>query len=153
MAAWPMAAVAALYLLYNAAPYLSESRVWLARYRTEGRRIVGSAVPPIDTFINTQLPPTAKIMLLNTNHGFFSEREYIADSAFEASQMNELLIRNHPASELGPYLRSQGLSHILVAHDRARIPFPPALDEFLADPAHAALLYRSPDNDALYEIK
>ena len=37
-------------------------------------------------------PADAKLMLLNTNHGFFCHRDFVADSFFEASQINALFL-------------------------------------------------------------
>ena len=54
--------------------------------------------------INRETPASAKLMFLNTNFGFWCDREYLADSAFEASQMNELIRSAAPKRGMGSLL-------------------------------------------------
>jgi hypothetical protein len=108
---------------------------------------------PVYTFVRHQLPPQAKLMLLNINHGFFLDREYIADSFFEASQLNELISAAHDREDLRRLFERLGVTHVLV--DRTPwVKFPPLLWEYLDDPAAATLIYRSPDEQfSVYELK
>ena len=82
-------------------------------------------------FINANTSPSAKLMFLNTNFGFWCEREYLADSAFEASQMNELIRSAGSQSGLASLLARQGITHILYANVDWKIPYPPYLFDFL----------------------
>jgi hypothetical protein len=108
---------------------------------------------PVYTFVRRQLPPSAKIMLLNANHGFFLDREYIADSFFEASQLNALI---GPASERGgltELFRQLGVTHVLV-DDARSVRFPEALWTYLSDPVNATLVYRSGNGPfSVYELR
>ena len=70
-------------------------------------------------------------MLLNVNLGFWCDREYLADSAFEASQMNELIRSAGSESGLASLLARQGITHILYADVDWKIPYPPYLFDFL----------------------
>ena len=58
----------------------------VGRYGGKDREaVMKSAVPGEFAFMNRELPMNARLLFLNTNFGFFSEREYIADSFFETS--------------------------------------------------------------------
>ena len=110
---------------------------------------------PVYTFVRRQLPPSAKLMLLDINHGFFLDREYIADSFFEASQMNMLMLEGGGnASELSRRLRARGITHVLLSTDDWEIPYPPALGEFLSDRRLTELMYSCPDRTCfLFRIR
>lgn len=83
------------------------------RFAAPPGALLASAVPEHFRFVNAKLPRDATLMFLNTNQGFFCEREYIADSLFEASQMNFLLRQTSDAASLGALLRRLGVTHIL----------------------------------------
>jgi hypothetical protein len=108
-----------------------------------------SVVPEGYAFINAQTPPDAKIMLLNTNHGFFLDREYIADSFFEASQMNLVLSAAHSEDELAASLAKLGVTHVYMSRRSWDIPYPDLLPSFLRNPAHVRLAYRCQRGDCL----
>jgi hypothetical protein len=82
-------------------------------------------------FINAHTAPSAKLMFLNINFGFWCEREYLADSAFEASQMNELIRSAGSESGLKSLLQRLGITHILYARYDWKIPYPEYLPDFL----------------------
>jgi hypothetical protein len=105
----------------------------------------GSEVPPVHRFIDAELPADARILFLNDNRGFFCEREYVADSFFEASQIADWLRDARDPDEAMRRLAARGLSHVLVHHRDWGIDYPEALDALLADPRRAERLYRSPD--------
>jgi hypothetical protein len=108
---------------------------------------------PMYTFIRNHTDPSARLMLLNTNHGFFIHRDYIADSFFEASQLNAQIVQAGDRDGLTPLFQRLGITHVLV--DRtAYVPFPQALWNYLADPTRAAARYTSPDGAlTLYQLK
>ncbi len=103
-------------------------------------------------FIRQQLPPNAKVLLLNTNHGFFLDRDYIADSFFEASQLNELITAARNRDGLTRLFQRLGVTHVL--EDRTPwVSFPPILWSYIRDPDHAHRLYRSPTSSLrVYEL-
>jgi hypothetical protein len=101
-----------------------------------------SLVPEGYAFVNARTAPDAKIMLLNTNHGFFLQREYISDSFFEASQMNWILSKADSPVELAGVLKKLGVTHVYVAAARWGIPYSDLLPRFLADSRLAELVYR-----------
>ena len=86
---------------------------------------------PIFEFINRQTSPSARLMFLNINFGFWCEREYLADSAFEASQMNELSGAPARESGLASLLADLGITHVLYANYDWKIAYPRYLFDFL----------------------
>jgi hypothetical protein len=114
---------------------------------------LGSAIPPAYRFINETLPADARVVLINLNRGFFLEREYLADSAFEASQLNELFWRDPTVAGIHGVLRQRGITHLLLFTGVPYgIDFPPALEQMLTE--RAVRLYRSTDGSyLLYELK
>lgn len=119
---------------------------------TEAKNLIRSGplsrsavVPEGYAFINANTPPTSKIMLLNTNHGFFLGREYVADSFFEASQMNSVVSQAKSEEQLAAILRQLGLTHVYVWQDEWGIPYPALLWSFLRDRHHAEVAYRCHD--------
>lgn len=105
-------------------------------------------------FVNVHLPPDARILFLNTNNGFPCDREYVADSFFEASQTADLLRSTSPAAAVRETLLDHGLTHVLWCSADWGIPFPPALFAFLDAPACAAVVYQSADGSSrLYAIR
>ena len=122
---------------------------------TQGVSVPGAVKGPLYRFIDDRLPPDARLMLLNTNQGFFVDREYVADSFFEASQMNALILEGSGnASELSKRLRARGITHVLLSTDNWDIPYPPALTEFLGDRRFSELMYSCPDGTCfLFRIR
>ena len=91
--------------------------------------------------------------MLNNNHGFFLDRDYIADSFFEASQLNAAFAASG-RQELPRLFERLGVTHVLV--DRAPwVRFPPFIWEYLDDPGNATVIYRSPKAGpfSVYELK
>ena len=115
-------------------------------YLSEGRAVSQAVVHPVYRFINESLPVEARLLMVNTNHGFFCHREYLADSFFEASQTRQLVMNCETKSEVVELLRDNGLTHILIDSRNRGIPYPRAFLDFLAEPGRLAeQIYRSPD--------
>ncbi|MCP4654617.1 MAG: hypothetical protein GY856_04260 [bacterium] len=110
--------------------------------RAEGE-LTATVVPPVTAFINERLPPDARLLLLNTNAGFFCDREYIADSFFEASQIAEWLRPAATVAELRRRLAERGITHLLVENKDWSIAWPESLDRLLRDPQQIEVLFRS----------
>ena len=103
-------------------------------YMEEGGSVRETVVHPIYRFINETLPDDSRVLMLNTNHGFFLHREYLADSFFEASQTRELVKDCETKLDVAETLRSMGLTHILIENRDLGIPYPRAFREFLSSP-------------------
>jgi hypothetical protein len=143
-AAASLLAVALLFLVKENATYLRVGFKYLLVYRNlplDPR----SAVPPVHRFIDTELSRQARLLFLNDNRGFFCEREYVADSFFEASQIADWLRDAPSPGAVASRLAERGISHVLVYHRDWGIEYPRPLVALLADPQRAKRLYRSPD--------
>ncbi|MEE8526786.1 MAG: hypothetical protein V3T72_22865, partial [Thermoanaerobaculia bacterium] len=92
-----------------------------------------------------ELPAGARLLLLNTGQGFFCEREYIADSFFEASQIADWLGPADSVEVLRELLTEEGVTHLLVEHREWGIAYPAALFEMLRNPSQVDVIYRSPE--------
>jgi len=111
---------------------------------------VSAEAKTVYEFISANLPADARLMMLNTNRGFFVDREYIADSFFEASQINALILEgSSDAAGVSRRLHERGITHVLLSADDWNIPYPPALWEFLGDRRLVDLLYSCPDRSCL----
>jgi hypothetical protein len=97
--------------------------------------VMKSAVPGEFAFMNRELPPEARVLFLNTNYGFYSERDYVADSFFEASQIADWLGSCSSSEEIAARLREKRITHILYSTRDWHISYPSALWRFLDDPA------------------
>jgi hypothetical protein len=120
-----------------------------------GAEVPGDAQNDMERFISERLPDRARLLLLNTNQGFFIDREYIADSFFEASQINALLLHGEDSAlGISRRLRNAGLTHVLLARRDWGIFYPPGLAQFLGDRSLAQQVNRSHDGEyTLFEIR
>lgn len=109
------------------------------------------AVHPVHAFVAT-LPPDAKLLLLNTNQGYFLARDYQADSFFEASQIADWLRSADTAAEAHRRLRERGFSHVLLARRGWGIAWPAGLVALLGDPALAPRRFGSRDGFEVFEL-
>ena len=112
-------------------------------YVEQGLSYQALAVPPHLEFINENLPADARILFLNTNRGFYCHREFLADSFFEASQVEDWLRPVTSVSELEARLADRGITHLAVAGVDWGLRYPPALYQLLRDPHRARLLFGS----------
>jgi len=128
----------------NAGHFVIAAR-FLRRLHNEGGAVRQTAVPPAYRFINHNLPPNARILCLNTNQGFFLDREYLADSFFEASQIADWLRPAAGKSQVMDRLAERGITHVLIEHEDWGIAYPPSLLEVLSDPGLARPVHRSAD--------
>ena len=103
-------------------------------------------MPPYLRFVNDHLSSDARILMLNTNLGFFCDREYLADSFFEASQIAAWLAGADTAEEVYRRLRGRGITHVVLDYRQAprrRIDPPAVLGQMLKE--RTAVLFRSAD--------
>ncbi len=112
-----------------------------------------SVVPPVFRFINQKLPPRARVLLLNTNHAFFCDREVLADSFFEASQVAWWMSPATSADDLRRLMTERGITHLLIDQRNRSIAYPRALADLLNGRAFSKQIFRSPNRRlTLFEI-
>lgn len=137
--------LAAILLTPNLAVFPAAlSGLW--DYLRHGSQIKTVAVKPVYEFINRELPDDARLVFLNTNHGFFCQREFVADSFFEASQLNDLMQGRESKEEIEQLWRELGATHLLIENRDRYVPWPRSLFDYLSDSERVRLLFRSPDN-------
>lgn len=118
----------------------------LGRYLELDDPVMEVGAHPVFGYINETLPEDARLMLLNTNHGFFCEREFVADSFFEASQLNAALRSRDGKQGIQATLEEMEITHLLIENRDRYVPWPRSLAEFLNDPDLARRIYRAPDS-------
>ncbi len=147
-------AAAAAFLIAGQGRALAAGYRTLGVYLRAGDDLIASARHPIWSFIEADLPPDARLLLLNTNHGFFCERGYLADSFFEASQIADWLAPAKDVARLRAMLAERGVSHVLVEHRPPPVAYPAPLAELLRDPAAATVVERSKDGRySVFELR
>jgi len=103
------------------------------------------AIDPVFKFVNDSLPPEARLLFINTNHGFRCHRDFIADSFFEASQIADWLAPARSVTQARAMLAERGISHLLILDHDWGIEFPRTLYDLLRDPTQVRVLFQSPD--------
>ena len=153
LAAAVTVALPMLALGVNAHGFLAPWREKVTGFFSQEKGPIASEKPdPMFEFINRQTSPSAKLLFLNINFGFWCEREYLADSAFEASQMNELIRGAGSESGLASLLADLGITHVLYANYDWKIAYPRYLFDFLD--REAVVVAQTEDGGlTLYEIR
>ena len=145
--------VAAALLIAEVSGSFFKAAEVVGMYRAEDREaVMKSAVPAEFAFLNRELPRDARLLFLNTNYGFYSEREYIADSFFEASQIVDWLAPCASAGEIQARLRDKGITHVLYSTREGQLAYPPTLWKFLDDSSMVELLAKG-EGLALFALK
>jgi hypothetical protein len=142
-AALLVAAAVAAASVHRAAPRAAEI---LALARRGETAVLDSAVPPHCRFVNSELPPDARILMLGTNRSFFCRRAFLADSIFQASQVNALLRTTSDSAGLAALLRERGVTHVLLAERDWGIDWPPHVREALAGEGLLRRIYRDAEH-------
>jgi hypothetical protein len=143
---------AALLMAEVSGSYAKAAEV-AGRYGGKDREaVLKSAVPGEFAFMNRELPMNARLLFLNTNFGFYSDRAYIADSFFEASQIADWLAPCSSPGEVRERLREKGITHILYSTREGQLSYPPALWKFLDDSSMVELLAKG-EGLALFALK
>ena len=65
------------------------------------------------TFINLQLPASAKVMTLGVQMNYGLKREYLTDESWFATKWRRLLVHNISLEEVNQQLKDEGFTHIL----------------------------------------
>ncbi len=71
-------------------------------------------------FINNQLPPDARILLVGAQLNYGIEREYLTDESWFATKWRRVLIRNTSFEEVNEDLKRQGFTHVFFSADLFR---------------------------------
>jgi hypothetical protein len=71
-------------------------------------------------FINTNLPPDARIFILGAQLNYGLERKFVTDENWFATKWRRLLIRNPSIDEVHEDLKRQGFTHVLYSPDLFR---------------------------------
>ncbi len=147
-----LALAAALGLVVlPAAPLLGAGARTLVVLSRAGDELAASVVPPHLRFVNEHLPQDARLLFVQTNLGFFCDREYLADSFFEASQVAGYLAGAASADEVEQRLRRRGITHVLV--DRRPLPLRPALPDALGPMLAQRTLVLHRGEDGRFEVR
>jgi hypothetical protein len=77
-------------------------------------------VHPVIKFVNKSLPENSVILMIFENRGYYLEREYIADGAYEASRILLWFNVNMSPQETLSILNTRGITHILVNETYAK---------------------------------
>lgn len=135
----------AVLLGLGAAAELRDGAAAVARYRQPGFDPAhAGAYPEVFDIAARELPPSARILFLNTNLGFFCPREYLADSIFEASQIGDWLRPASDEADLVRRLRERRVTHLLYRRRDWGIEYPKALPQLLGDERAVRWLYEDP---------
>ncbi|MEM8993788.1 MAG: hypothetical protein AAGF23_03235 [Acidobacteriota bacterium] len=133
---------------------LTSTVLFLAVATTQHGKVIGSGLQVVPVMLHptispqpnvpeifqavAQLPEDARLLFLNTNQGFFSARPFIADSFFEASQINDWLRTTTSPSEVFERLHQRSITHILYRHSGGGgLPYPQPLFDLLNHPRQA----------------
>ncbi|HVR29375.1 MAG TPA: hypothetical protein VMS86_07540 [Thermoanaerobaculia bacterium] len=157
LAARGLAALLAVLLLQASAVYVGQAPRLYAALWTRGDELRAHATdevavgpdgvevqPGVFGVIDELLPADAKLLFVNLNRGFFSRREYVADSFFEASQVAAMLQELGDREGIRRGLAERGITHVLVERQEGGPRYPQGFVELLEDPA-TRVVYRSRD--------
>jgi hypothetical protein len=139
-------ALSGVWLALSIGGLSSALGVWNGDY---ARQIAADPTPPLYRYVNENLPATARLLFLHTNRGFFCDREYIADSFFQASQIDELLLRGGGPA-IDARLAAMGVTHVLDWPAAKAGSYSREFLNLLADPARFRLV-RQDEGAKLYE--
>jgi 4-amino-4-deoxy-L-arabinose transferase-like glycosyltransferase len=81
----------------------------LARAEFMGQTIY---YPSID-FVNHQLPPKTRLLMMGAQMGYDLQRPYLADASWDSIEWNRTLLRNGSLEEVHADLKRQGVTHVL----------------------------------------
>jgi hypothetical protein len=146
------AALVAVLLVQANAHYLEQAPPLYSALWTRGDALRAHATDEVYAVIDRELPPDAKLLFVNLNRGFFSRREFLADSFFEASQVAAMLDGLGDRDGIRRGLAARGVTHVLVERQERGPTYPAAFVELLEDPG-TRVLYRSRDGRlTLFEL-
>lgn len=69
---------------------------------------------PAISFINRELPPDARVMMIGAQMSYDLERAYVADVNLTATEWQRILARSDSLEEAHKNLRDRGITHILL---------------------------------------
>jgi hypothetical protein len=142
--AWGLGALLVALLFQANWVYLEQAPRLYAALWSRGDELRAHATDEVFAVLDQRLPEDAKLLFVNVNRGFFSRREFIADSFFEASQIAAMLHQAGDRESIRAKLHDLGITHLLVERQQGGPAYPPGFVELLADPANRQV-YRSSD--------
>lgn len=148
-----LAVIGGAQLLHQDRTQLFSAPGFVEQLSKHGRELDQRVIHPIYRVID-QLPADAKVLMFNHNQGFYMSRPYLADSFFEASQIEAMLSPQTTEKEVLTTLYEHGITHFLVANRDMGLRFSESLVSLLANPEQVRLLHRSDDERfLLYQIR
>ncbi len=147
-ARWGAAAVlcaASLLLLAAARGDAAAARRKLATMVSVGPDLAERLVPPVFRYLDAATPADARVLFVNTNKGYYCDRDYLADAVFEASQVADWLRSAADVESVGRLLRAARVTHVLFERVDWGIDYPESFAAWLRDPQRAAPVFRSDD--------
>lgn len=95
---------------------------------------------PAAEFINSQLPPSAKVLLLFEQRGYFLERDFVATSILVRNPIVDLARQASSGRDLAASLKRLGFTHLLINHSElARLQAIPSVAEIREAPFMGSL--------------
>lgn len=126
--------MAAVFLVYSSTSEIK--KVGLDK-GTFAYKLKTNPVKNIFKFINSNVRKDKKILFVKTNRGYFCDREYIADSFYAASQIQELIFEGKTGEEIFDQLKAMDVTHILEGSRKWKIRIPKKLKKILNNPRKA----------------
>ncbi|HKU36559.1 MAG TPA: phospholipid carrier-dependent glycosyltransferase [Polyangiales bacterium] len=138
-AAWLATAFAAWPMLYLT---LEPAQREAAQLFERGPGEYAHFVPQGYAWLNRHTPADARVLMINENRGFFLDREFLAESFPDASQINWFLHQTRSVAELRARLAELGVTHIYIRSAKhGQLALAPNLESLLADAAQARRVF------------
>jgi hypothetical protein len=123
--------------------YLQQAPSLARAFWSRGSELKAFATDEVYGFVSSELPEDSRLLFVNVNRGFFCDRDFVADSFFEASQLAEWLTAMGDKEGVRRGLRDAGITHVLVQVVAGGPRFPQAFLDLLAEPGQRRV-YESP---------
>lgn len=92
----------------------------------------------LQDFIRDELPSDARLMLLNTNQGYWVEREFIS----EASQLDWLFRQRETTAELQGLMHELNVDFVVWYGRYWKVDYPPSFNSWLRDQSYTRAVYQ-----------
>jgi hypothetical protein len=139
-------------LAYGHISYFQEGLELFRRYQTPREAWWEADLDPVYAFVRRELPADARLLCLHTNRGFYLDREYLADSFFDASQITDWLHSATSVTELRKRLAQRDITHVLIFPFKFGDPYHTTLLRLLQDQNQLQLVFRD-DRFAVYALR
>jgi hypothetical protein len=142
--AWGLAALLVPLVIQANAIYLEQAPRLYAALWSRGDELRAHATDEVFAVLDQRLPENARLLFVNINRGFFSRRDFVADSFFEASQIAAMLHQAPDLAAMRRQLGELGITHLLIERQERGPTYPPEFLELVGDAGNRTV-YRSPD--------